>query len=73
MLKFSACKTMFLVCVFCAVGAISSPAQSWPLTTFVSFNGTNGQQPLGSVIQGTDGNFYGTTYWGGACFLASNR
>jgi uncharacterized repeat protein (TIGR03803 family) len=45
------------------------------LTTLYSFcNGydesrnscTDGQWPVGGVIQGSDGNFYGTTYWGGA-------
>ena len=50
--------------VFTGVAVISS-AQS--LTTLTSFNGTNGAQPYyGSLVQGTDGNFYGTTYAGGA-------
>jgi len=35
------------------------------LTTLASFNGTNGAAPLGGLIQGTDGNFYGTTFAGG--------
>jgi uncharacterized repeat protein (TIGR03803 family) len=37
------------------------------LTTLVSFNGTDGSTPLTAVlVQGTDGNFYGTTFLGGA-------
>jgi len=53
-----------LVLVFCAVTAIASSAQT--LTTVVSFNGANGANPAVSLIQGTDGNFYGTTIRGGS-------
>jgi uncharacterized repeat protein (TIGR03803 family) len=34
--------------------------------TLHSFNQTDGASPYGGVIQGTDGNFYGTTQSGGA-------
>ncbi len=45
------------------MAAIGLSAQT--LTTFVNFDGTHGATPESPVIQGTDGNFYGTTYGGG--------
>ncbi|HTW66019.1 MAG TPA: choice-of-anchor tandem repeat GloVer-containing protein [Bryobacteraceae bacterium] len=51
----------FLVCL---AMVIDSPAQTF--TTLVSFNGTDGASPgYGALVQGTDGNFYGTTAVGG--------
>ncbi|MGA2072391.1 MAG: choice-of-anchor tandem repeat GloVer-containing protein, partial [Terriglobia bacterium] len=70
MSKLSSWKTVFFLCVFCAVEAISPRAQT--LTTLYSFcsqggtNCTDGAGPLAGVIQGSDGNFYGTTANGGA-------
>ncbi|MFY9742194.1 MAG: choice-of-anchor tandem repeat GloVer-containing protein [Candidatus Sulfotelmatobacter sp.] len=56
---------MVLVCAFCAMAAIGSPAQTFTILT--SFNGTNGEHPAyGSLLQGGNFTFYGTTSGGGA-------
>ena len=51
------------VSLFCLAAAILSPAQT-TFTTLVNFDGA-GLIPYGGLIQGTDGNFYGTTFLGG--------
>ncbi|MGC2477677.1 MAG: choice-of-anchor tandem repeat GloVer-containing protein [Candidatus Sulfotelmatobacter sp.] len=56
---------IYWVCLLCAATAISSQAQI-TFTTLVTFNQTNGEEPDNlALIQGVDGNFYGTTYYGG--------
>ena len=58
-------KMFSILVAFCGAMAVASPAQS--LTTLVNFAGPNGAEPrYGSLVLGTDGNFYGTTRDGGA-------
>ena len=57
-------RKIFFFCVVCLVETIDSPAQTF--TTLVNLDGTNGSGPTGVLVQGTDGNFYGTTSGGGA-------
>jgi uncharacterized repeat protein (TIGR03803 family) len=40
-------------------------AEAQTVTYLAKFGGTNGNQPYGGVVQATDGNFYGTTAFGG--------
>jgi uncharacterized repeat protein (TIGR03803 family) len=51
-----------LIVSFCALTAIASHAQIF--TTLVQFDGTNGGMPYSQVVQGMDGNIYGTTQYG---------
>ena len=58
-------KKASIVFLFCVATMIASPAQT-TFTTLANFDGTNGESPTYvSLVQGFDGNFYGTTFEGG--------
>src|SRR5690348_16890092 len=70
-IKFSTLRaytSFYSVILYCAMTAMASQAQT--LTTLADFDGTNGSYPLG-LIQGFDGNFYGTTLDGGTANLGT--
>jgi uncharacterized repeat protein (TIGR03803 family) len=46
-------------------GAVFKITPAGTLTTLVSFNNSNGAYPTAGLVQGGDGNFYGTTSAGG--------
>ncbi|MGB8014184.1 MAG: choice-of-anchor tandem repeat GloVer-containing protein [Terriglobales bacterium] len=56
-------KTLCAVFALGVTAAIGSSAQT--VTTLASFTGLDGDEPHSSLVQGTDGNFYGTTNYGG--------
>ncbi len=47
-------------------GTVFEMTPAGNLTTLYSFQGDDGYYPSGGLVQGTDGNFYGTTWLGGA-------
>ena len=61
-MKLSGWKAACMICV--VLLAIASSAQTF--TTLASFDGSNGAAPDDAVVQGFDGNLYGTTVNGGA-------
>ena len=61
--QFSPLLSLIILALRIAI-ATSSSAQTF--TTLATFDGNNGDRPFGPLVQGTDGNFYGTTVYGGA-------
>jgi uncharacterized repeat protein (TIGR03803 family) len=63
MTKPSAWKKASAAFVLCAATAIAAPAQI--LKTLANFDGTDGSQATGVLVQGADGGLYGTASVGG--------
>jgi uncharacterized repeat protein (TIGR03803 family) len=68
MRKLSWRRTISLVGVICALAVVGSAAETF--TTLYSFCSqaecADGDAPAAGLVQATNGNFYGTTYYGGA-------
>src|SRR5438270_5662425 len=60
-----------IITAFCVATVVASPAQTF--THLTSFLGTNGANPFGPLVQGWNGDFYGTTLYGGPSFDASTQ
>jgi uncharacterized repeat protein (TIGR03803 family) len=64
MAKFDGWRSVWAVLLACAASTIAALGQNF--TTLVSFELTDGANPeYEALVQGTDGNFYGTTELGG--------
>ncbi len=57
--------------LFVFANVITSLAQTFTLSPLLSFNSANGRNPQAGLVQGADGNFYGTTFGGGASDLGT--
>jgi uncharacterized repeat protein (TIGR03803 family) len=62
-------KTTWMATIFCVATAVASHAQTF--TTLASFDYSDGSNPT-SLVQGPDGNFYGTAYYGGTATSCDN-
>jgi hypothetical protein len=58
------CSIASIAAAFSVATAIASPAKTFNVVA--SFDGKNGDVPNGPLVQGANGNFYGTTQNGGA-------
>ena len=53
------------------LGTVFQVTTNGTLTSLVSFNGTNGAYPESGLVLGSDGDFYGTTAYGGPSYRRS--
>jgi uncharacterized repeat protein (TIGR03803 family) len=54
------------VCLLWATAAVALPAQTFSTLHSFNANGSDGYRPEAAMVQGTNGNLYGTTEGGGA-------
>lgn len=53
-------------CLRAGCGTVYKVSVTGALTTLVQFDSANGDEPYDQLVQGADGNFYGTTAYGGS-------
>jgi uncharacterized repeat protein (TIGR03803 family) len=54
-------------------GTVFKMTPEGAVTTLYTFDGTGGYNPQFSLVQGTDGNFYGTTAFGGSNYCGDGQ
>jgi uncharacterized repeat protein (TIGR03803 family) len=50
----------------CGYGTVLKLSPTGTFSTLWTFSGKDGNVPIAGLVQGTDGNFYGTTFFGGS-------
>jgi uncharacterized repeat protein (TIGR03803 family) len=61
------CITFFLLC---GLGLFAAPAHAAAFSVLHTFtDGSDGAEPYSGVIMDSAGNLYGTTQWGGVCYV----
>lgn len=67
----STLKSASVILFLFSVGLTTAPAQTF--TSLLSFDGSNGAFPQGSLVEGTKGKVYGTTRYGGVFGARSSK
>src|SRR5215475_8309492 len=60
-----------LVSAIFLLSVLTSITSAQNFRTLVNFDGTHGANPYTNLVQGLDGNFYGTTEFGGPTFAGT--
>src|SRR5215831_14917114 len=71
MLQLPIGKTLFILLAFWIATAVGSYSQVF--ISRPSFQGLNGAEPHGPLVQGPNGGLYGTTLYGGSSFNGANH
>ena len=71
MMKLTVWKAGCAVLMLCAATAVAAQAQT--LTLLYSLTYTTGVSPLSPLVQGADGNYYGTTQIAGGFYTEGTR
>src|SRR5579862_2846756 len=64
-MQFPSIKSLAKLCALIALALLTLGTQAQIITNLANFHKGNGSLPEGVLVQGRNGNLYGTTLWGG--------